>query len=82
MPTFMYMYVCIYVCIYIYIYIQYIYMCVYVYIYVCVYVCVLVMRGSGFFPTRGSAFMKLFGPPQPAPHHCIYFYNPPRTRDH
>ncbi len=36
---------------------------------------VLVMRGSGFFPTRGSRFYEIIWP---APHHCIYFYNPPR----
>ncbi len=39
----------------------------------------VVMRGSGFFPTRGSRFYEII---RPAPHHCIYFYNPPRTRDH
>ncbi len=35
----------------------------------------VVMRGSGFFPTRGSRFYEIIWP---APHHCIYFYNPPR----
>ncbi len=39
----------------------------------------VVMRGSGFFPTRGSRFYEII---RPAPHHCIYFYNPRRTRDH
>ncbi len=35
----------------------------------------LVMRGSGFFPIRGSRFYEIIWP---ALHHCIYFYNPPR----
>ncbi len=35
-------------------------------------------RVGFFFQPTGPAFMKLFGPPQPAPHHCIYFSNPPR----
>ncbi len=44
----------------------------------------LVMRGSGFFPTRGSRFYEIIwpAPARPAPLYLFLQPAPPRTRDH
>ncbi len=44
----------------------------------------LVMRGSGFFPTRGSRFYEIIwpAPAHPAPLYLFLQPAPPRTRDH
>ncbi len=44
----------------------------------------LVMRGSGFFPTRGSRFYEIIwpAPARPAPLYLFFQPAPPRTRDH
>ncbi len=42
------------------------------------YTCVLVMRMSGFFPTRGSRFYEIICPAPARPAPLYLFFNPPR----